>query len=386
MRILGIETSCDETGVSIIEASGYFGRDFEYRVLGHALVTQMVHAQYGGVFPNLAKREHAKNIVPLAKEALRQAGELVEKMGPDPISAEKIREILVREHELGDDLVDFLRAYAKPNIDAIAVTAGPGLEPALWVGVNFARALSVAWNIPLVAVNHLEGHVMLSMVDDSHFKDFDFPLLSLIISGGHTQLVLLREWMRYEIVGETRDDAVGEAYDKVARLLGLPYPGGASLSKLGAQARAENVGSLVLPRPMLRQDNVDFSFAGLKTETRKHVGNPSILTDEKRKEIARAFTDAAAEVLVKKTIKALQEYGANAVLLGGGVSADTFIRDELRKALDAESAGIPLLVPPAALSGDNALMIAIAGYFHALKKECVNPDTLVADGNWRLGQ
>src|SRR3990167_1734755 len=231
MRILAIETSCDETGVCIIEAEGAFGAGFSYTILGNALLSQTeTHAPYGGVFPNLARREHEKNLVPLLEKALSEAGLYCQ---GDTLTVD-VEKILEREPELRRQLILFLTSNGKPDVDAIAVTPGPGLEPALWVGVNFAKALAAAWKLPIVPVNHMEGHIILSAMSVeeinnnqiSEIKKFKFPLLSLLISGGHTELVLSKEWMTYELLGQTRDDAVGEAFDKVARLLGLPYPCG----------------------------------------------------------------------------------------------------------------------------------------------------------------
>ena len=247
MRILGIETSCDETAVCIIEGFGNFDSEFTFKILGNALNSQVaIHAPYGGVFPNLAKREHARNLVPLMTQALSQTDLLqrgLPSLQDEPVQSHatdgaKIQTILEREPELLEQLKVFLQIYAKPDVDVIAVTAGPGLEPALWVGVNFARALSTVWDLPLVAVNHMEGHIVMSMMEHDHLADVQFPLLSLLISGGHTELVLSRTFQQYERLGETRDDAVGEAFDKVARLLGLPYPGGPEVSRLAALARS----------------------------------------------------------------------------------------------------------------------------------------------------
>src|SRR5580704_17549141 len=199
MTILGIETSCDETAVCLIEASGDFGTQFKFEVLGNALYSQAkLHEQYGGVFPNLAKREDAKNLVPLLKDALDQANLSTQpesgQQGGSLLHEDELRQLLAREPELFEQLSEFLKTHGKPQVDCIAVTYGPGLEPCLWVGVNFAKALSAAWNIPIVAVNHMEGHIMLSMMEDDHLTSFEFPLLSLLISGGHTELVLSKEF------------------------------------------------------------------------------------------------------------------------------------------------------------------------------------------------
>jgi N6-L-threonylcarbamoyladenine synthase len=385
MRVLGIETSCDETAVSVIEADGDFGASFSYTVLGNALISQAdLHSEYGGVFPNLAKREHGRNLVPLLGDALRQANMLDERTEIDEDSVGAIKKILEREGELAEFLASFLRMYGKPPIDYIAVTHGPGLEPALWVGVNFAKALSRAWNIPIVPVNHMEGHVVVSAMDEGKLRDFRFPLLSLLISGGHTELVLSKEWMQYELVGQTRDDAVGEAFDKVARLMGLPYPGGPEISKLAAEVRGKETALAVsLPRPMMDSDNFDFSFAGLKTAVRKVV-EAEELTDERKKMIALEFENAAADVLIAKTMRAIEEYDAETVVVGGGVSANTHIRTSLTQAIKDYGLGTKLLIPPTNLATDNALMIALAGYFRAQKGEFASPDTISAHGTLRL--
>ncbi|MBI5003562.1 tRNA (adenosine(37)-N6)-threonylcarbamoyltransferase complex transferase subunit TsaD [Candidatus Kaiserbacteria bacterium] len=406
MKILGIETSCDETAVCLIKASGTGPEDFTYKVLGNALYSQVaIHAPYGGVFPNLAKREHAKNLVPLLTQALQQSGLLLEGLTFQYSGRSDLPTLLVREPELLEQLTEFLAQYGKPDIDAIAVTAGPGLEPALWVGVNFARALSLVWDIPIVAVNHMEGHVMMSMaqceVDSEQLtvdrreiasnpsvncklSTVDFPLLSLLISGGHTELVLSTEWMKYQRIGETRDDAVGEAFDKVARMLGLPYPGGPEISRLAASAHAEGITEVfALPRPMIGEDNYDFSFSGLKTAVKRLAEAHPDMSDDEKKDLAREFEDAAADVLVAKTLRAAEEYGAQTVLVGGGVSANTYIRQRLAEAT-AGAGHIQLLVPPPELATDNALMIALPGYFRALKKEFADLTTLRANGNLRL--
>ncbi|MEK7084841.1 MAG: tRNA (adenosine(37)-N6)-threonylcarbamoyltransferase complex transferase subunit TsaD [Patescibacteria group bacterium] len=405
MKILGIETSCDETAVCLIEADGAFDASFQYNVLGNALLSQIaVHAPYGGVFPNLAKREHSRNLVPLLKAVLEQSfgnhksQETNSKQTPSD-KIQNIKTILEREPELFEQLVDFLKTCKKPEVDAIAVTRGPGLEPALWVGVNFARALSSVWNIPIVPVNHLEGHIAMAAMDmngsvdysnvlknigiTGWLRSFEFPAISLLISGGHTELNLVEEWPHFKTIGETRDDAVGEAFDKVARMMGLPYPGGPEISRLAAEARqAEIQSGEKLPRPMIHESNFDFSFSGLKTAVLRLIKNKT-LTEGEKLALAREFEDAAADVLVSKTIRAVEEYGAQTVIVGGGVSANTHIKSELKKALD--KLGVALLYPPSGFETDNALMIALAGYFHALNKEFADPAKLVANGNLRLG-
>ncbi|MDO8522119.1 MAG: tRNA (adenosine(37)-N6)-threonylcarbamoyltransferase complex transferase subunit TsaD [bacterium] len=415
MRILGIETSCDESAVCLIDAQGNFGGDFQFQVLGNSLISQIaIHAEYGGVFPNLAKREHARNLVPLLEQTLRQASNLCQgdalTNALTKTTTEELRILLSREPELYEHLIAFLQRNVRPEIDAIAVTVGPGLEPALWVGINFARALALVWSIPVVAVNHMEGHIVVSLMrydDNSQFairnlqkgsiQEIQFPILSLLISGGHTELVLSVKWHDYKILGATRDDAVGEAFDKVARLLGLPYPGGAELSRLAKKARAcsgacseATPHCIKLPRPMLHDDSLDFSFAGLKTAVRRLIESKGpTFGDSSRSDldgfkmqIAREFEDAVTDVLVAKTMKAVGEYGIQTVLVGGGVSANSHIRAQLATKLS--SVDCKLLTPPVELATDNALMIALAGYFRAQNREFVTPDMLKAEGNLKL--
>lgn len=382
MRILAIETSCDETGISIIEANGSFGPDFSYSLLGNSLLSQVeTHAPYGGVFPNLARREHEKNLVPLFAQALEEAK--LSASGTTPLDG--LDDTLTREQELLPQLKEFLASHAKPDIDCIAVTHGPGLEPALWVGVNFARALAHAWQLPLVPVNHMEGHIILSAMAEGRFAPFKFPLLSLLVSGGHTELVLSREPMRYELVGQTRDDAVGEAFDKVARLMDLPYPGGPEIAKLADMAREKQLPSTVqLPRPMMDSKDYDFSFSGIKTAVRRVVEAHQPLSDSLKMEIAREFEDAVTDVLVAKTIRAVEEHGAHAVLIGGGVSANQYLRERMQEGIKEYGLDAKLLIPPRALSTDNALMIALAGYFRAQAGQFADISTLRANGNLRL--
>ncbi|MBP9757229.1 MAG: tRNA (adenosine(37)-N6)-threonylcarbamoyltransferase complex transferase subunit TsaD [Candidatus Pacebacteria bacterium] len=386
MKILGIETSCDETAVTLIDASGTFGDNFKFDILGNALFSQAsLHAQYGGVFPNLAKREHAKNLIPLLREVLRQSGELEQGKADLSVIARDLKEILHREPELLEAITGFALDSGRPNIDAIAVTVGPGLEPALWVGINCARALAKLWDVPVVAVDHMEGHILLSMMDLGLQRHVDFPLLSLLISGGHTELVLSRSFGTYERIGETRDDAAGEAFDKVARLLDLPYPGGPEVSRLAAEAREQNLSThIAFTRPMLRDPSFDFSFSGLKTAVRTVVEQRRPLTDELKRIIAREFEDTVADVLVHKTMRAVDEFGAQTVVVGGGVSANTHIRAHLTEALAQAGHPANLLIPPPELATDNAIMIAIAGYFKAQRKEFSAPDSLVAIGNLKL--
>lgn len=387
MKILSIETSCDETAVSLIEATGDFP-DAEYKVLGNALFSQIdIHREYGGVFPAVAKREHAKTLVPMLEKALKDAGEL--KDGQQDIDREVIQSVLEREEGLFEQLITFTAKYGKPNIDLIAVTAGPGLEPTLWVGVNFAKALALAWNLPVVGVNHMEGHVVASVFDGQKLASLQFPSLALLISGGHTELIKMEGWQNYVKVGQTRDDAVGEAFDKVARLLGLPYPGGPEISRLAAIAREANLPEFhKLPRPMLDSDDLDFSFSGLKTAVRYAVQDKE-LSETDKQAVARDFEDTVAYVLLKKTEKAISELGAKSLILGGGVSANRHIRNTFAEYFAHEYPDLNVYLPDPKLSTDNSVMIALAG--HARASAALAPaietlSTIRANGNRSLSE
>lgn len=392
MKLLAIETSCDETAIAVLEATPGTGTVAEFRILGNALLSQIdIHKEYGGVYPMIAKREHAKNIVPLLANALEEAGiyARADQSYTGEMRAE-IEKILEREPGLFDALTTLLSSTERPNIDAIAVTAGPGLEPALWVGVNFARALSCAWNIPIVSVNHMEGHICAALSEISPSSkeistpDVELPLLSLLISGGHTELVLTKEWLSYEPIGATRDDAVGEAFDKVARMLGLPYPGGPEVSKLAELARESGrVNAITLPRPMIYDQHCDFSFSGLKTAVLYMVKDKELSNIEKQ-DMARAFEDAAADVLYAKTVRALEQTDAKTLALGGGVSANTHIKRVFTERLAVDYPDVHLAIPAPALTTDNALMIGLAGFYHAQKSDFTDSDTLRANGNRKL--
>lgn len=386
-RILAIETSCDETAVSILECAGDFN-SATFTVAGNALLSQIdIHREYGGVFPAIAKREHAKNLVPLLAAALEEAEILHEDVQPVPSELEeRLGTLLTREPDLWQALSSFLRESERPSLDAVAVTAGPGLEPALWVGVNFARALSYAWDLPLISVNHMEGHIVSALAEQTEdgyrIHDTALPLLALLISGGHTELVLMRDWLSYERIGETRDDAVGEAFDKVARMLDLPYPGGPEVSKLAEEDREDPATNpFSLPRPMIDSADLDFSFSGLKTAVLYKIKETGDLSPLQKRQLARAFEDAAAEVLVAKSLKAIAETGATTLAIGGGVSANIHIRRALAQALEAEEPQTKLCIPGVELTGDNAVMIGMAGYLRFLKEDFADAETLIADGN-----
>jgi N6-L-threonylcarbamoyladenine synthase len=397
MKILAIETSCDETALAILNVKGGF-KNPSITTMSRQVASQIaLHTQYGGVFPMMAKREHARNIIPLFKKTLEQSfldiKQINKEQKDDPKLNKKITEILAREPELLEQFIPFIYSIRKPKIDAIAVTVGPGLEPALWVGINFARALSFAWDIPVVPVNHMEGHILSFLVPEKKkgfkgFKlsDFNFPILSLLVSGGHTELVLVKGWNKYKVVGQTRDDAVGEAFDKVARMLDLPYPGGPEISKLAEASRSGKSvikdEKIKLPRPMIHSNDFDFSFSGLKTAVLYLIRDLKKIDDNKKKQIAREFEDASIEVLISKTIKAMKKYSADTLIVGGGVSANMHLRRELESKIKSEK--FQVYFPTKELSTDNAIMIGLVGTYKFLKtKKGVryNSKHLVATGN-----
>lgn len=391
MNILSIETSCDETALSVVKVEGEFPQA-TYEVIGDAINSQVaIHAEYGGVFPMMAKREHAKAITPLLKLALEEA-ELLEE-GAHELNqkqTEELYEILNREPGLSETLEAFLEQYDKPEIDVIAVTSGPGLEPALWVGVNFARSLAKIWNIPVVATNHMEGHILASIYDvedENALSDLQFPTIALLVSGGHTELVLMNNWGQYKKIGQTRDDAVGEAFDKAARMMGLPYPGGPEISRLAKLARAADLPAFAdLPRPMLHSGDLDFSFSGIKTAVRYAIGEKE-LSETDKQALARDFEDAVTEVIVKKTMTAVEEYGAQSIVVGGGVSANRHLNQELNKAVVEQQPHITTYFPKPGLSTDNSVMIALAG--HARLASAVNAAAakyIRADGNRSISE
>jgi N6-L-threonylcarbamoyladenine synthase len=389
MKILSIETSCDETAVSIVEATGPLEKPI-FSVLGNALYSQIkTHAQYGGVFPMMAKREHAQNFPHLLQEALTEAGLYIDGT-PECTDTQwaEAEKILVREDALYHELRKVIEHIKRPNIDLIAVTSGPGLEPALWVGISAAVALGTLWRVPVLPTNHMEGHIVSVLMENSDNRPVEFPALALLVSGGHTELVSVTDWGTYKTIGQTRDDAVGEAFDKVARMLNLPYPGGPEISKLAEEAVAKNLPKIAnLPRPMIHTDNLDFSFSGLKTAVLYYLrDNPNVINDhEQICDLAREFQNAVIDVLITKTKRAIEQTGAHTLIIGGGVISNTALRTACKQ-LEHEYTDLIVRVPTHALSTDNALMIACAGYMRVTQ----NPEllktnqTIIARGNMTL--
>jgi len=314
MLVLGIESSCDETGVALYHS--------ERGLIAHQLHTQMaMHAEYGGVVPELASRDHIRRVIPLTEACLAQAG--------------------ATRHDLA----------------AIAFTQGPGLGGALLVGASVANAMAFGLGIPVIAVHHLEGHLLSPLLAEPRPE---FPFLALLVSGGHSQLMAVRGIGDYQVLGETLDDAAGEAFDKTAKLLGLDYPGGATLSRL---AESGDPTRFTLPRPMLNSGDLDMSFSGLKTAVltlvKQQQALPGGIDGQTRNDICRAFQEAIVEVLLKKSLKALRQTGLERLVVAGGVGANR----QLRAALDQAAARkrFKVFYPPLELCTDNGAMIAFAG-------------------------
>lgn len=328
MMVLGLETSCDETGVALF--------DTEKGLLAEALHSQVdLHAVYGGVVPEIASRDHLKRLLPLIQEVLKSA------------------------------------AIERP--DAIAYTAGPGLVGALMVGAGMANGLGKAWNCPVVPVHHMEGHLVAPMLED---EPPEYPFLALLVSGGHTMLVRTEALGDYQVLGSTLDDAVGEAFDKTAKLLGLGYPGGPALAKLAEEG---DDAAYALPRPMVNRDGFDFSFSGLKTAVMLKVREQESAGDieSARADLAASFQRAAVDTLVKRTIKAAKEMSAERIVVAGGVGANQLLREELADSFDGT-----VYYPRLRFCTDNGAMIAVAGALRLGDAE--QPATIRAKARWSL--
>ena len=508
MRILAIETSCDDTGIAILEINP----GGQPRLLANLVSSQTkIHAPWGGVVPMLARREHQKNLVPILGQVLKEAGLLApfghsehirfaqyklreeslanastvarireRSFGLRPQDDDTLQTILDREPDLFKKLLPFLKKYQKPNIDSIAVTIGPGLEPALWVGVNLARALAFFWNLPIIPVNHVEAHISTNwffspVIASSaecgakqsrpiaavhsprwsfgeaggiatssrqgrtprHDIGMKFPAICLVVSGGHTQIILMRRFGRYKILGETRDDAAGEAFDKVAKMLNLGYPGGPAIAKQASQwnfspcggspegrqfppldfaqgkispaspklcrGRANfqknyklQIPKIKFPRPMINSKDYDFSFSGLKTAVLYFVKTLSPARLKKlTPAIAAEFQQAVIDVLVAKTIQAAREFKAKTVLLSGGVAANDALRETLKlQTTNYHPSGdhpqgdkLHFLVPPKNFCTDNAAMVALTAYEKTKNKSLsrwLNWRNIKADANLKL--
>ena len=337
MKILAIETSCDETAAAVVEVS-----QGKIKALSNIVSSQIkTHAKYGGVVPEVAARLHVEKIIPIIDKALDKA-----------------------------------KAKVK-DIDALAVVSGPGLVPSLRVGVETAKVLAYAWDKPLIAVNHIEGHIAANLFGN---KKIQMPAICLVVSGGHTSLIHMKSWGKYKLIGQTRDDAVGESFDKAAKIMGLGYPGGPIVSKLAENGKPDR---FELPRPMIGSKDFDFSFSGIKTAVLYLYESRKNWTDKAKADLAREFENAVVEVLVKKAFDAVAKYKPKSLLLAGGVAANKKLRNVLKKK-EKESKGLEIHIPSFEFTTDNAAMIGAAAYFHYKNKDFTDKLSLTADPIWQL--
>jgi N6-L-threonylcarbamoyladenine synthase len=337
MRVLGIESSCDETGVAIYDSAK--------GLVAHALHSQVAtHQCYGGVVPELASRDHIKHLAPLVDEVLQQAG------------------------------------IRKTAIDAVAYTAGPGLVGALLTGASFAKGLALGLNKPALAIHHLEAHLLAAKLDSPHL---DFPFLALLVSGGHTQLIEVHALGAYQLIGDTLDDAVGEAFDKTAKLMGLPYPGGAILAEHADRCPQEAVAALApFPRPMTDRPGLDFSFSGLKTHALV-TWNNSKKDDKARAAIAKVFQQAVVDTLLIKCQRALKQTGNRRLVVAGGVGANRMLRTSLTILMQELKGEIHF--PRLEYCTDNGAMVAYAGYLHFVQGKKDSSHAIEVKARWPLG-
>ncbi len=338
MRVLGIETSCDETSVALLRVSKGVAS-----IEKHLTASQILkHAAYGGVVPEVAARLHAETL-PL--------------------------------------LIDELGISAK-EIDGVAVTRGPGLITSLRVGTDFARALAYGWDRPLVGVNHIEGHIAANWIGKKVASAYRFPALVLVVSGGHTEIILMKGFGKYERIGSTLDDAAGEAFDKVAKMLDLGYPGGPAVSKRALLGKPD---AFAFPRPLLNKPNFDFSFSGLKTAVLYTLQRKKEWSAQEVSDICASFQAAVVETLVAKTIRAANVKKAKTIFLAGGVAANTLLRETLTTAVKNALPKTIAVIPDLLYCTDNAAMIAMAGYFRLSKKKQDTWKGMEPDPNWELG-
>src|SRR3990170_121943 len=350
MRILSIETSCDETSVAIIE-----GKCDKIKVIYNIVASQIkLHRKTKGVVPEVAARAHLENLLPLIKQC-----------------AKKVK-------------FDFKTGE---GIDAIAVATGPGLITALLVGVETAKTLALLWNKPIIPVNHIVAHIYSSLIPGDNFQPkWKFPVLALAVSGGHTELILIKKHLQFKKIGATLDDAAGEAFDKVAKILDLPYPGGPEIEKM---ARTGDPKAFQFPRPMIGSKDYNFSFSGLKTAALYASAKYKVKSEKLTIDMCSSFQRAAIDVLVSKTIRAAKEFKAKTVCLVGGVAANALLRQTLAKKISETAPAPQFLVPEKKYCADNAAMIGAAGYFKRKtksEKRKANDDwkKIEADANWEL--
>lgn len=335
MLILGVDTSCDDTSIAVLKVKAG-----EFELMSNIVSSQeKIHQKYGGVYPSMAKRAHEKNLPKVLDRALKRA-----------------------------------KVCAK-DIQAVSVTIGPGLDPCLWVGLNFVKDLASDWGVPIIPVNHIEGHILANWLSPAFAKatareaKINFPAICLVVSGGHTQLILMKKKGKYEILGETRDDAAGECFDKTARILGLGYPGGPAIAEQAAKARQNNQLSINLPRPMFYTKDYDFSFSGLKTAVLYDYKKRSARERKSKKYIqamSAEIQQAIIDVLLKKTIKASRDYKVKTIMLGGGVVANQELRTQFQDKIQNDT-NFALQIPDLKFCNDNGAMMAITGWFNREK-------------------
>lgn len=333
MKILGIETSCDETGVAIYD-------DNVGLIINKLHTQEKLHKKYGGVVPELASRNHINKLIYLIKSALQET------------------------------------KISKKEIKAIAYTAGPGLVGSLLVGATIAHSLSFSWKIPVLPINHLEGHLMAPMLENEKIQ---YPIIALLVSGGHTQLIKMNKFSKYDLIGESIDDAAGEAFDKIATLLGLGYPGGPIISE---KAKNGKTGKFIFPRPMLNQSNLNFSFSGLKTSVKKIIlKNKNNMSDQKISDISLAFEESIIDVLIYKSKKALIKTGIKNIIITGGVSANNKLRLKMEKEIKKIKGKV--FYPKLEFCKDNGAMIALTGMIRIKKKKKIK-EKFIVKSNWKL--
>jgi len=409
MIILAIDTSCDDTCIAILKiknktlpAGKQETKIKSFEILSNIVSSQVkIHQKYGGVYPALAKREHQRNLALVLKQSLSEAkllkSKIKDKKLKTQIKIQKLEKILKREKILFDHLKKIFINYQKPKIDAIAVTIGPGLEPCLWVGVNFAKALGFFWNLKIIPVNHINAHILANLLPQasSNFQILNskklFPAICLIVSGGNTQLILMKNFRQYKIIGETRDDAAGECFDKTARILGLSYPGGPAIAMQAVKIPKSNIQNLIskikLPRPMINSKDYDFSFSGLKTAVLYDFKKrPKKVKTSKKyiRKMAKEIQQSICDVLIKKTIRAAKNYKARTILLGGGVAANKELRKQFKEKIEKELSNVQYLMPNIQFCTDNAAMIGVTGYYYLLKNEIKNWKKIMAKANLRI--
>ncbi len=399
--ILAIETSCDETAIALLSATQIQNdnptsvipplaesrqNSWSGDILSHKIQSQIeIHRPFGGVFPNMAKREHIRNILPLIKETLETLEEMDDFYGVTIHLSDEQKQYIIEtcKHEDGfaDMLIEFIQTTPKPSLTYIAITTGPGLMPALWVGVNTAKVLGMIWNIPVRPVNHMMGHLLSVQSTLSAFTltPHTIPSVALLVSGGHTEIIAITEH-GYEKIGKTLDDALGESFDKAARMLGLPYPGGPEIGKLAQEyieTQPNIISDNVFPRPMKTTVGYDVSYSGLKTSVKYYIEkNPTV----DHSYIAYEFQEAALETILYKLFLYLQSHDCEELIVAGGVAASPRLREKIQEGILKYGLNCKVSFPVGILATDNAVMIGVASL---IAPDAVISD-IVAQGNMSL--